>query len=403
MEPDRRYRKTATHQNELQLANGLQGVADTLQYMNQAVSAYKTNPQIRELSLSLTRNLPQKDYAGEVKALFNYVQKRIRYVRDINGVETLQTPPKTLEYGQGDCDDKSMLLATMLESLGHKTRFKAIGMARGSLSHVSVEVMLNGRWVNLETTEPVALGWAPPHYVEEMTSDNLDGLFSKVWGGIKGAARGWDKFALHLPGVQQVKGVADKIVVSKAGQAVGTVLSFIPATSYIGYAIKIAGTVKKVNASESAGRKIQNTLALQAKGDAAAAAQLANTRYVMDITTNQIREATATDVGQQQFVLDAATGQLVPASAAAISATVPGSTVALAQTAYPLPYASGGYPAQQAQVLFQSPAGGLTTTNPVTNSSTNAAIKAAVPWGAVAVIGGIGLLLVMRSRQNAHA
>lgn len=130
------------------------------------VDQYKISPIIRELALSLTRHLPQKDFGGEINSLFSYVQNSIRYVRDINGVETVQTPVKTLEYGQGDCDDKAVLLGTMLESLGHPVRFYAVGFQKGNISHVLLECNLNGQWIALETTEPVPFGWRPPFVAE---------------------------------------------------------------------------------------------------------------------------------------------------------------------------------------------------------------------------------------------
>ena len=40
----------------------------------------------------------------------------------INGVETVQTPLRTLENEAGDCDDKSLLTATLLETFGFSTR-----------------------------------------------------------------------------------------------------------------------------------------------------------------------------------------------------------------------------------------------------------------------------------------
>jgi len=135
--------------------------------MRRYVIDYKIHPAVRELALKLTRHLPQKDFDGEIAALFDYVQNSIRYVRDINGVETVQTPIKTLEYGAGDCDDKALLLAAMLESLGHETRFYAVGFRPSTISHVLLECkLINGKWLALETTEPVRLGWTPPGVME---------------------------------------------------------------------------------------------------------------------------------------------------------------------------------------------------------------------------------------------
>lgn len=118
--------------------------------------------------MQLTRGLPQKDYHGEARALFDFVQNSIRYVRDIADTEVIQTPQKTLEYMAGDCDDKTQLLAALLESIGHETRFKAVGFRPGIISHVILLDEINGQWVPLETTEPVGMGWLPPGIRESM-------------------------------------------------------------------------------------------------------------------------------------------------------------------------------------------------------------------------------------------
>lgn len=156
-------RKTATSQQLINLPSGLAGINFTLGHMRRFVEQYKTSPQVRELALSLIRDLPQKDFRGEADRLFTFVKDRIRYVKDIHDVETVQTPVKTLELGAGDCDDKATLLAALLESIGHETRFHAMGFEKGTVSHVLLETRINGRWIAMDTTEPVNLGWLPPH------------------------------------------------------------------------------------------------------------------------------------------------------------------------------------------------------------------------------------------------
>lgn len=129
--------------------------------MRQLVRQYKKDAAIRQLALQLTKELDQKDYAGEAKALQAYVRDQIRYVRDVTDVETLQTPDKTLEYGAGDCDDKSTLLAALLESIGHPTGFVAVGPNSERFVHVYTVTRIGQNYVPLETTEPVDIGWAP--------------------------------------------------------------------------------------------------------------------------------------------------------------------------------------------------------------------------------------------------
>lgn len=148
------------------IPSGLAGINSTLSLMRQLVEQYKVNPAIRETALQLVAGLDQKDFRGEMRRLHSFVQNSIRYVRDINGVETVQTPVKTLEYGAGDCDDKATLLSALLESIGFKTRFYAVGFRPGHIEHVLLECDYFGQWIALETTEPVAMGWSPPHVIK---------------------------------------------------------------------------------------------------------------------------------------------------------------------------------------------------------------------------------------------
>ena len=123
---------------------------------------------IVELARSLVGHLPPKDWAGEVDALHRFVRDEIRYIKDVRGVETVAIPEYTLQTGQGDCDDKSVLLASLLEAIGHPAKFVAIGFQPFRYNHVFVETKIGPRWVTLETTENVGMGWRPQHIVSIM-------------------------------------------------------------------------------------------------------------------------------------------------------------------------------------------------------------------------------------------
>lgn len=125
----------------------------------------KKSGLIRRQALALTQHLPQKDKMGEVRALFRFVRDHIRYVRDVYGVETLHTAEQVLRQSSGDCDDKAILLASLLESIGYPTRFLAMGSKPGQFEHVIVETRPFERWIPCETTNPVELGFMPQHSV----------------------------------------------------------------------------------------------------------------------------------------------------------------------------------------------------------------------------------------------
>jgi len=156
----------------MEISNGLTGIRQTLKIMSKLVKKYKSAPAIRELALSLTGNLPQKDYLGEVRAIHYYVREEIRYIKDTKDVETIQSPIQTLRLKQGDCDDKSSLTAALLESIGHPTRFIAVGFRKGALSHVLVQTKIGKKWINVETTEPCELNWFPNRVKNFMLQHN---------------------------------------------------------------------------------------------------------------------------------------------------------------------------------------------------------------------------------------
>lgn len=140
--------------------------------MSNIKKKYKATRVIRELALSLTGHLRQKDYWGEVAALHNWVKEEIRYIKDIHDVETIQTPIQTLRLRQGDCDDKSSLVASLLESIGHRTRFVAVGFTPDSLSHVFVQTKIGKNWVSVECTENWPLGARPSGIKNVMIQNN---------------------------------------------------------------------------------------------------------------------------------------------------------------------------------------------------------------------------------------
>lgn len=156
------------------IESGLVGTEQTLALMRMLIQEWKTDPSIRDRSIQLISRVAPKDDVGEVDAIFRWVRDNIRYVRDVSGIETLHTPNLIIAQAAGDCDDKVILLCTMLESIGYDTRCDAVGFAHdnGQYSHVLADVFLQGAWVPMESTEPWALGIEPPGIARRMVLDN---------------------------------------------------------------------------------------------------------------------------------------------------------------------------------------------------------------------------------------
>lgn len=153
---------------------GAAGTRVTLQLMGQLVRRYKKSIPIRQLAFSIIDNVRgHKNFADQVRAIHRYVRNNIQYVKDVNGVETLATPEKTLEFKKGDCDDQAVLIATLLESIGHPTRFVAIKMDTfGPYVHVFAETKVGRKWLPVETTENWPVGMGPPKFAQRMVHNN---------------------------------------------------------------------------------------------------------------------------------------------------------------------------------------------------------------------------------------
>lgn len=145
------------------IPDGVAGVDVTLNLMASIVRQYRRTPRIRTLAMEIVQPLPGKNWLAEIGAVFDWVRRNIRYTQDVNGVETLQTPDWTLNLGAGDCDDMTMLLQSLLESIGYPTRFVACGRHAGNYDHVFTQVRLpdSSRLISLDPTEPHPMGWAP--------------------------------------------------------------------------------------------------------------------------------------------------------------------------------------------------------------------------------------------------
>lgn len=142
--------------------SGAAGTRATLRIMANLVRRYRVSQKVRDVALRVVGHLPNKRYLDELEALRQWVSRNVRYTRDVHGVETIHTPDAVLELMQGDCDDQATLLAALLESVGMRTRFVAVGVRSAQFIHVFAEAHLPGYgWVPAETTEPVPLGWRP--------------------------------------------------------------------------------------------------------------------------------------------------------------------------------------------------------------------------------------------------
>jgi len=105
--------------------------------------------QVREFALSILRNagINSHDYGREALAIGDFVKNNVTYRRDPEGTEHLIDPLLMIQdiqqrRAEGDCDDMSLLIATLLISIGCQPFFRTVRYEGrfGSFNHVYVVV-----------------------------------------------------------------------------------------------------------------------------------------------------------------------------------------------------------------------------------------------------------------------
>jgi len=121
----------------------------------------------------LAPNMPQcppKDEECEINRLWEFVVLNVRYVYDPLEVDFFATAKQTLMAGGGDCDDVTILFATLAEAIGFPAAARVISTPDNPDEWVHVYVLIGHNskdhpkwWIPLDPTVAGAKpGWQYP-------------------------------------------------------------------------------------------------------------------------------------------------------------------------------------------------------------------------------------------------
>jgi transglutaminase-like putative cysteine protease len=170
------------------IPDGDAGVRETVRWMKSLVHGNEgvRSWEVRQAALEAVRGVERGQ--TEIDSVFNWVRDRIEFRGEYG--ETLQSPRITLLVKAGDCDDQSMLMAAMLQSLGFETRFRTIALTNSAdeFSHVYAEVRdkQTGQWLPVDTTVQTSYpGWQPDDIARTQTYGTMGPQGGgKVLGGL---------------------------------------------------------------------------------------------------------------------------------------------------------------------------------------------------------------------------
>ena len=108
----------------VQVPSGNAGTLVTAGIIGRMIRDGSKDFRVRQKAIEIFRvaGVAPKDRFGEIRSLFEWVRRNIRYTRDIFRVELLHTARRMLELRAGDCDDMTILLGSMLMSTGYPVR-----------------------------------------------------------------------------------------------------------------------------------------------------------------------------------------------------------------------------------------------------------------------------------------
>lgn len=113
--------------------------SEMAKWLRTLVNSYPVMEEVRELTLKIIFPATEaRDKVEQALTIGSWVQDHIHYVHE--GRENFQRPKTTLRLEAGDCDDMTILIAAMLQSVGIQNKMCI--------------VRINGRWAHIF---PIAL------------------------------------------------------------------------------------------------------------------------------------------------------------------------------------------------------------------------------------------------------
>jgi len=164
----------------------------SIKLINELISHFRWQPEIRTKALEIIRDVPERDVVGIVEKLFEFVRDRITFRDDPRDVETITTPLMTLDNRAGDCDDKAVLLGALLESVGVRTRTRTISQSpNGNYTHIVLQAWLPvederglvlWEWVSLDPArQENKIGYEPTDMVTRTRNHSIPKAASSLF------------------------------------------------------------------------------------------------------------------------------------------------------------------------------------------------------------------------------
>lgn len=122
--------------NDRVLKFDYRGAPQTISVMRHAALSSEQYPVVRSLAEEICQGIDSKDYVSEYLAIYQFVLKTCRYMRDPRNVELVRAPHVIAEQilaGKRpniDCDDMATFIAGLILSIGGVVQFVTVAFRK---------------------------------------------------------------------------------------------------------------------------------------------------------------------------------------------------------------------------------------------------------------------------------
>lgn len=159
------------HYTLKEIPSGDEGTFATVREIIALIKEGKQNPRVRTIATRVVAGLPWKNHEVEAGAIFSWIKQNIRFVNDPDGSEMLQDVEAILNYKSADCDDLTILGASLLGCIGIPSRIVVIAgdpRAPQAFSHIYLQAWCKTKWVGFDTSVVGStIGWEPPTFTRK--------------------------------------------------------------------------------------------------------------------------------------------------------------------------------------------------------------------------------------------
>lgn len=152
------------------IAEGEAGARQTLRLMADLIRQALRDPVVLERAAAVVARVPGRSAERQYQAIRQFLVYHLKYLYDPDTMELLREPRYLLDRiaatgrAEGDCDDVAVLGATLGLAVGRPARLVAVGFQgpEGPYSHVYADLLIDGRWREVDTTRPIGETLVPP-------------------------------------------------------------------------------------------------------------------------------------------------------------------------------------------------------------------------------------------------